>query len=297
LNLSIQIIRKRKEDLTLITQTLKQKIMSRFISGSELNHEITKLISKAYGSLIFISPYIKLHERLKYELKNKMNKEEIELTIVFGKNENDLSKSLSLEEIDFFKEFPNLKIKFEKRLHAKYYANESTSILTSMNLYDYSINNNIEFGVISENKSSLLGSDNLDTQSIDFFLNVIEGAETIFEQVATFEKSFGGLKKKYTGIEIVEDNIAQFYKKRNAGRRPDSSSSDKASTGYCIRTGAKIDFDPKLPFSEKSYASWLKFKNKQYPEKYCHFSGEGSNGETSFERPILRKNWKVAMGR
>ncbi len=143
--------------------------MSRFISGSELNHEIAKLISEAQKDLIFISPYIKLHERLKYELRSKKNKEDICLTIVFGKNENDLSKSLSLEEIEFFKEFPNMEIKYEKKLHAKYYANEFTSILTSMNLYDYSINNNIEFGVLSENKTSLLGSDKLDRQSIDFF--------------------------------------------------------------------------------------------------------------------------------
>ena len=34
--------------------------------------------------------------------------------------------------------------------------------------------------------------------------------------------------------------------------------------------------------------------NKDLPEKFCHFSGEPSNGETSFNKPILHKNWKKA---
>ena len=34
-----------------------------------------------------------------------------------------------------------------------------------------------------------------------------------------------------------------------------------------------------------------------YLEKYCHFSGEPSNGETSFNKPILKKNWKKAKAK
>ena len=55
----------------------------------------------------------------------------------------------------FFKEFPNIQIRYEKKLHAKYYSNESAAILTSMNLYSYSQDNNIEAGVLT--KSGLLG--------------------------------------------------------------------------------------------------------------------------------------------
>ena len=67
---------------------------------------------------------------------------------MFGKNEQDPSKSMKLEELDFFKEFSNIEIKYEKRLHAKYYANDYSAILTSMNLYSHSQDNNIEAGVI-----------------------------------------------------------------------------------------------------------------------------------------------------
>lgn len=36
-------------------------------------------------------------------------------------------------------------------------------------------------------------------------------------------------------------------------------------------------------------------EDPDYKEKYCHFSGEPSNGETSVNKPILKKNWKKAQ--
>ncbi|WP_026704970.1 phospholipase D-like domain-containing protein [Flavobacterium soli] len=59
--------------------------------------------------------------------------------------------------------------------------------------------------------------------------------------------------------------------------------------GYCIRTGVKIDFNPKRPFCYEAYQSWAIFENENYKEKFCHYSGEPSNGKTSFSNPILKK--------
>ena len=81
---------------------------------------------------------------------------------MFGKNEEDMSKSMKQEDFDFFKQFPNIEILHENRLHAKYYANEPRAILTSMNSYGFSQNNNIEAGVLMEKKSiaSFTGGNN-----------------------------------------------------------------------------------------------------------------------------------------
>lgn len=80
---------------------------------------------------------------------SKNDNPELEIIVVFGKNEDDISKSMSQEDFNFFKEFPNIEIRYEKRLHAKYFANEENAILTSMNLYGYSQDNNIEFGILT----------------------------------------------------------------------------------------------------------------------------------------------------
>ena len=48
------------------------------------------------------------------------------------------------------------------------------------------------------------------------------------------------------------------------------------------------------PMSYESFKLWNKFGDSDYPEKFCHFSGESSNGDTCVSRPILKKNWKKA---
>ena len=64
--------------------------------------------------------------------------------------------------------------------------------------------------------------------------------------------------------------------------------------GFCIRTGVSIPFDIAKPLSKEAYKKWNEYGDENYPEKYCHFSGEPSNGETSVKQPILKKNWRKA---
>ena len=65
-------------------------------------------------------------------------------------------------------------------------------------------------------------------------------------------------------------------------------------SGYCIRTGIEIPFNVEKPLSYEAFKSWSKYSDPEYCEKFCHFSGEPSNGETCVSRPILKKNWKKA---
>lgn len=46
--------------------------------------------------------------------------------------------------------------------------------------------------------------------------------------------------------------------------------------------------------SYDAYKSWNKYNDPEYAEKFCHFSGEPSKGETSVSGPILKKNWQKA---
>jgi len=288
--------------------------MAKFLTGNRLNTEIEDILEKAYLQLILISPYIKLHERYISVLKSKINLPELELTVVFGKNEDDLSKSLKAEDLKFFTEFPNIEIRYEKRLHAKYYANENAALITSMNLYSFSQDNNIEAGILT--KSSLLGNltgglltpftggDSFEAEAFEYFGRVVQQADLLYKKIPVFESSLMGLKKRYKGSTVVTDKINEFFNKNNKTpdkkeyNRPNSiTNSNKpvqTTNGYCIRTGREIPFNTKKPFSDEAYNSWLKFKNEEYPEKYCHFSGEPSNGETSFAKPILKKNWQKA---
>lgn len=274
--------------------------MAEFVKGNKLVSSLEEIFDKAHSQLIIISPYIKLHSRFIDVLRSKIDNNNLEIIIVFGKNEDNLSKSLNLEDFNFLKGFPNIEIKYEPRLHAKYYANESSALLSSMNLYDFSQNNNIEFGILTKPPSpmdKLLG-DTLDRDSYEYFNQVIANSKTLFKRAPNYEDRMFGLNKKYVGSDIeinnLEEILGQSFK---TIKKPFSKQSNSQDFGYCIRTGEKIPFNPQKPFSEKAFQSWNKFKDENYREKYCHFSGENSNGETTFSKPILKKNWNKAKSK
>lgn len=279
--------------------------MAKFLKGNELNSELEKVFEDAESQLVLVSPYIKLHDRYKSALLTKIDNPDMEITILFGKNEDDLSKSMKQDDFDFFKQFPNIKIKYEKRLHAKYYANETRAILTSMNLYGFSQNNNIEAGVLMESslKGSITGGNELDSSSWDYFSVVLEQSELLFDKKPVFEKKNLLSSRKYIKSEIEVDKLSDFfknvsYKKVYKKKEPTASKTEILTkienSGFCIRTGTEIPFNVEKPMNYDAFKMWNKYKDADYSEKYCHFSGELSNGQTSVNKPILNKNWKKA---
>ncbi|NCQ12303.1 MAG: hypothetical protein GW809_09230 [Bacteroidetes bacterium] len=198
--------------------------MAKFLTGNELNSELEKLFERADEQIILISPYIKLHDRYASTLRTKKDNPKIEIIIVFGKNEEDLSRSMKQEDFNFFKEFPNIEIRYEKRLHAKYYSNESSAILTSMNLYNFSQDNNIEAGVMT--KATLLGNlasnlmtnvtgeDSFDRTAWTYFSRVIEQSDLLFKKVPEYESTMLGLSKKYVSSKTEVDKLTDFFANR-----------------------------------------------------------------------------------
>ena len=276
--------------------------MATFLTGNDLNAQLENLFEFADEYIILISPYIKLHDRYASALRAKRENYDLKIIVVFGKNEDDFSKSMKQEDFNFFKDFPNIEIRYEKRLHAKYYANESSAILTSMNLYNFSQDNNIEAGVLTNRKGilgNLTSQDTLENDAAVYFQRVIEQSDLLFLKEPKFESTMLGLSRRYTNSVIETDKLSDFFNnklKTDTSFKKETFISKQATKqmGFCIRTGTQIPFNPKLPMCDTAFQSWKKFSNNEYPEKYCHFSGELSNGETSFSKPILRKNWTKA---
>ena len=49
--------------------------------------------------------------------------------------------------------------------------------------------------------------------------------------------------------------------------------------GYCIRTGEEIPLNFDKPLSYDAYKKWSEYSNPDYPEKYCHFTGNIVTGK------------------
>lgn len=269
--------------------------MTKFLKGNELNAEIGKIFENAKDRLILISPYIKLHHRYTDELKSKVDNHKLTIVVVFGKNEKDLSKSLTLEDLNFFKQFPNIEIRYEKRLHAKFYANQSSQIITSMNLYDFSQDENIEVGIKTEytnlgNLTTKLvtGETSLDKDAWEYFDKVIDRSELLFKNTPQYESAMLGMTKRYINFKTEVDKISEHFSKINQRKMYSAKiTSSEIIEGYCIRTGDKIPFNAQKPYSDKAYKSWAQFKNPNYKENFCHKTGKKSDGKTSMANPIL----------
>jgi len=232
--------------------------MAKFINTRKAVSEIEDLIRNAGERLILISPYLRLSKDFRELLSYRNNKDKI-TTVIFGKQE------LNPDEMKFLQNLRFVILKYNEDLHAKCYVNDDKMIITSLNLYGFSMANNKEMGVLIDK------NDNADIQ---LFNDAMEEVRFIEETSQRFEF-----------------NVSKSVSSKQADNK---NSSQVKQNGYCIRTGVEIPFNIEKPFSSEAYKKWKEFSNKDYPEKFCHFSGEPSNGETSFSKPILSKNWKKA---
>ena len=275
--------------------------MAKFLTGNELNAELEKIFERADEQLILISPFIKLHDRYLSSLRTKKDNHKLEIIVIFGKNEYNPNRSMRSDDLSFFKEFPNIQIKYEKRLHAKYYANETSAILTSMNLYSFSQDNNIEAGVMT--KATLLGNlaknyltnvpeeDSFDIPALNYFKRVIEQSELLFHKKPQFENIQSEFKYKESKIEI--DGLSEFFsikpksethsEKEFVTKKGDvpqkeiqktNKSKEATEHGHCIRCDKSIELKPLAPYCKDCYNVWKNYEDEKYEEKFCHICGK-----------------------
>lgn len=286
--------------------------MSKFLTGKDLDDAICDIIWETEKCLMIVSPFIKLDDYFKKLFDKHENNPKIHLIIVFGKNENDVRKSLRKTDFDYFKKFLNVSIIYVPNLHAKYYGNEKQGIVTSINLYDYSFKNNIEFGVHTQQSILDKFKKSTENDAWDECMKIANSNEVVFIKRPVFEvkKIIFNLGKGYVKSDILLDLTDNFYKhfgirKDNnkmlfdfplelelgsiVSERPEREidNENKTHIGYCIRTGEKINFNPKHPMSRSSWKVWNEYGNEDFPENYCHKTGERSYGKTSMRNPIL----------
>ena len=95
----------------------------------------------AEKELILIAPYVKLNDTL-YELLKSADERGIEILLVYRENKIQPDEKLKLFGLK------NLSLFFHPEVHAKCYFNEKQMVITSMNFYEYSIENSRELGIL-----------------------------------------------------------------------------------------------------------------------------------------------------
>jgi hypothetical protein len=121
--------------------------MAQFLDTTGVSHELTQLIKRADEKLVLMSPYLQIAKTIEYLIQER-DSHTIDIRFVYGKE-----KKINPDDYTFLRGLSHVKVYFCKNLHAKCYLNESTAIITSMNLYEYSQQNNQEMGIKVEKAS------------------------------------------------------------------------------------------------------------------------------------------------
>jgi len=216
----------------------------KFLTTLEASAKVEKIIREAKNELTIITPFLKLSNLFLERFRDAENRG-VRIKLVYGKRELDSKEQNNLEQLN------NLDLYFCESLHAKCYFNEEQMVITSLNLYDYSIKNNREMGVyIKREENEKLFNDALTEAN-----SIIQSA--ISEKISV-EK------------EIPVENEELNHK-----------------MGFCIRRHETISFNPDRPLCTSCYKVWVEFGDPDYPENYCH--GCGKIASTSYRKPLCWK--------
>jgi phosphatidylserine/phosphatidylglycerophosphate/cardiolipin synthase-like enzyme len=221
--------------------------MAEFLTTAGTSHALEQLIKHSKDNLYLISPYIQLNPILKSQL-SIVDAQAVDLRIVYREVKNE-------DDLDFLKKIRGIKLYSLDNLHAKCYMNQDMAIVTSLNLYQYSQHNNVEFG-IKINKST----------DLELYNELSSEVNRLFDQSKKYDKlsesmlNVIGLTKK--AVNVIQDIMAP---------------------GYCIRCGKQIDYNPEKPLCDSCYKSWSRYKDPNYEERYCNSCGK--KAKTSFAKP------------
>ena len=135
--------------------------MVEFLTTAGVNYHLEELIKQSNERLVLISPYLRLSTRIRDLLEDK-NRMKIDIRVVYGKSE------LRPDENNWLESMTWIRTSYCTNLHAKCYMSERAALITSMNLYEFSQQNNHEMGVLVDR-----------TQSEDLYRQIYDEAQHI----------------------------------------------------------------------------------------------------------------------
>ena len=237
----------------------------------QLPGKIIEILQNSKDYCFFISPYFKSWNILDRELE-KAASDNKKVIFIF-RDENNVRWDFSYLNKDY-----GFDLIFADRLHSKLYFNERELLISSMNLYDSSKENNYEVGYYFQNGVT---ARNFKTQVVDE--DILKGNVFI-------------LKGRYfSELEKIQLERAEKERERNRLREEAKIKREHRFSGNrfqrygtCIRCGQRIDFDIDHPLCFNCYNIWNQFGNIYYQERYCLKCGREASfyDNISYTNPI-----------
>jgi len=217
--------------------------MAEFLTTTGISYNLEELIKNSDEKLFLVSPYLQIAGSLKHLIEER-DLRKIDIRVVYRKD-----NKINAEDMSFLQELTSVKISACENLHAKCYLNENTAIIASMNLYQYSQQNNREMGIKVEKENDP-----------DLYNDIFKEVMVILQTSQQPEFSVKKLEKDAPiGSKKVPTKVTKKHQKKDMG--------------FCIRCGKDLKFNPEKPLCYKCFKSWGKYNNPEYTEKFCHACG------------------------
>ncbi len=250
--------------------------MAEFLTTSAIAHQIEEVILKAKSRLVLVSPYLQLPRTLFERLKDA-DQRGVKTTLIYGKNK------LRSEQQGLLAQLGRLELRFCKNLHAKCYYNETSMVITSMNLIEFSEKHNREMGVLLDRR-----------RDADVFQAAVDEVTSILaavggEDAGREEEAVG---HTYQRRARPKPMVAEKRRSSAGGtvtKAVRSRARSVSTSGHCIRCGRPVAHKTERPLCADCYKVWADHGDRGFPEHYCHTCGK--RRKTTFARPECRKCW------
>ena len=246
--------------------------MARFLNTSKAYAEIEDIIDKAESRVVLISPYIQISESLLGRLKD-IDSRNIRIVLVCkGKGMNPRMRA----ELKQLEHLNNLQLIKLDNLHAKCFYNEQSMVITSLNLYDYSQQNNREMGIFLSLK-----------EDRDVFNDAVKEAEFIIRSASQISSPsiLGVAKPSTTSIKVKTTKRISRRKSKGLIESKIINVLNNVfgnNQGHCIRCGKDMPFNKKSPYCHECFTGG--FVSKSSKEFHCHKCG--GKAKTSWVKPL-----------
>ena len=245
--------------------------MDKILRSHQISTAIIDLIEESEEYCFIITPYYKPWPLLMRTLEKAKNQGK-NIVFIFRA---DVQSQQCLEEITYLNSELDFDVLLIKNLHTKLYLNEYTVLLTSMNLYNTSKENNYEIGYLIKNSKI----------SNNFH-------ETVIRQDLLSIKPTLYLKGRYSRQLIKQKKEEELLKEERIQKRQEKyynyqEDKNEEVTGFCIRCRERIPLSSYYTLCNSCFDTWAQFCNWNYPENYCHACGKST--ETSKNQPFCEK--------
>ena len=241
------------------------------LTDDKITSRVLDILRDAKKHVALVSPYNKFWMHLSNEIQSTVGRG-VRVDFVYREDERN-------EDIERLEGW-GVEVHAVKNLHAKIYLNESSVLVTSMNLLESSSKNSMEICISIRDKNEQKDVREYVKTLLLIAKRADEGKKTSARPATSRAKT----RKPQT---VSEGRLG--YKVGAPEPSLESLLNDlvvATSGGRCIRCEEPIPFDQDRPLCDDCFKSWKRYENWDYEEEFCHRCG--ADWDTSYAKPLCR---------